>query len=102
MVCPAETPEGAACGLVKNLALMSYISVGSYSAPVMEFLEEWGLEDQSEYIHSPSATKVFVNGVWMGIHRDAPTLHANLLQMSVNASFDFTPMLDACADPCSS
>jgi DNA-directed RNA polymerase II subunit RPB2 len=81
MVCPAETPEGAACGLVKNLALMSYISVGSYSAPVMEFLEEWGLEDQSEYIHSPSATKVFVNGVWMGIHRDAPTLHANLLQM---------------------
>lgn len=81
MVCPAETPEGAACGLVKNLALMSYIAVGSYSAPVMEFLEEWGLEDQSEYIHAPTATKVFVNGVWMGIHRDAPTLHANLLAM---------------------
>lgn len=81
MVCPAETPEGAACGLVKNLALMSYVSVGSYSAPVMEFLEEWGLEDQSEYVHAPTATKVFVNGVWMGIHRDAPTLHANLLQM---------------------
>ena len=81
MVCPAETPEGAACGLVKNLALLSYISVGSYSAPVMEFLEEWGLEDQSEYQHSPTATKVFVNGVWMGIHRDAPTLYANLLQM---------------------
>ena len=47
----------------------------------MEFLEEWGLEDQSEYQHSPTATKVFVNGVWMGIHRDAPTLYANLLQM---------------------
>ncbi|ORY25614.1 hypothetical protein BCR39DRAFT_543279 [Naematelia encephala] len=81
MVCPAETPEGAACGLVKNLALMSYVSVGSYSAPVIDFLEEWGVEDQSEYVHAPSATKVFVNGVWMGIHRDAPTLHANLLQM---------------------
>lgn len=80
-VCPAETPEGQACGLVKNLALMSYISVGSYSAPVMEFLEEWGLEDQSEYMNAPSATKVFVNGVWMGIHRDAVTLHQNLLQM---------------------
>ncbi|WVF68942.1 hypothetical protein IAT40_003716 [Kwoniella sp. CBS 6097] len=81
MVCPAETPEGAACGLVKNLALMSYISVGSYSAPVMEFLEEWGLEELSEYQNATSATKIFVNGVWMGIHRDAPTLHANLLQM---------------------
>ncbi|TXT15865.1 hypothetical protein VHUM_00368 [Vanrija humicola] len=81
MVCPAETPEGQACGLVKNLALMSYISVGSYSAPVMEFLEEWGLEDQTEYSNAPSATKVFVNGVWMGIHRDAVTLHQNLLSM---------------------
>ncbi|KAJ8083671.1 DNA-dependent RNA polymerase II [Marasmius tenuissimus] len=35
MVCPAETPEGQACGLVKNLALLSCISVGSYSAPVI-------------------------------------------------------------------
>lgn len=86
MVCPAETPEGAACGLVKNLALMSYVSVGSYSAPVMEFLEEWGLEDQSEYIHAPHATKVFVNGVWMGIHRDAPSLHQNLLTMRRSGS----------------
>jgi len=25
MICPAETPEGQACGLVKNLALMAYI-----------------------------------------------------------------------------
>lgn len=81
MVCPAETPEGAACGLVKNMALMSHVSVGSYSAPVMEFLEEWGLEDQSEFANIPDATKVFVNGVWMGVHRDAPTLHANLLAM---------------------
>jgi DNA-directed RNA polymerase II subunit RPB2 len=35
MVCPAETPEGAACGLVKNLSLMSYISVGANSDPVI-------------------------------------------------------------------
>ncbi len=44
MVCPAETPEGAACGLVKNLALMAYISVGSPAAPILEFLEEWSTE----------------------------------------------------------
>ena len=31
MICPAETPEGAACGLVKNLALMAFVSVGSSS-----------------------------------------------------------------------
>lgn len=70
MVCPAETPEGQACGLVKNLALMATISVGSYSAPVIEFLEEWGLETLEENGTATNLTKVFVNGVWMGIHRD--------------------------------
>jgi DNA-directed RNA polymerase II subunit RPB2 len=81
MVCPAETPEGQACGLVKNLALMSYISVGSYSAPIQEFLDEWGLEQLEEYASAPTATKVFVNGVWVGIHRDANELSKHLVRL---------------------
>ena len=75
MVCPAETPEGQACGLVKNLALMSCISVGSLSAPVIEFLEEWDLESLEENARSTTpATKVPVNGMWMGVHRDPASL----------------------------
>ncbi|KAL8290166.1 hypothetical protein RQP46_003105 [Phenoliferia psychrophenolica] len=75
MVCPAETPEGQACGLVKNLALMAYISVGSPSAPIVEFLEEWGMENLEEFSHEMSkGTKVFVNGVWQGVHRDPAQL----------------------------
>ncbi|EMR10912.1 DNA-directed RNA polymerase II subunit RPB2 [Pneumocystis murina B123] len=72
LVCPAETPEGQACGLVKNLSLMSYVSVGSASAPIIEFLEEWGMENLEDYNPSatPNTTKVFVNGVWLGVHRD--------------------------------
>lgn len=82
MVCPAETPEGQACGLVKNLALMSCISVGSLSAPVIEFLEEWGLESLEENAHSTTpCTKVFVNGVWMGVHRDAANLVKTLKKL---------------------
>ncbi|GFQ05233.1 DNA-directed RNA polymerase ii subunit rpb2 [Phtheirospermum japonicum] len=45
MMCPAETPEGQACGLVKNLALMVYITVGSAANPIMEFLDEWSTEN---------------------------------------------------------
>jgi hypothetical protein len=30
MMCPAETPEGQAVGLVKNLALMANITVSSW------------------------------------------------------------------------
>ncbi|KAH9944247.1 DNA-dependent RNA polymerase II second largest subunit [Epithele typhae] len=75
MVCPAETPEGQACGLVKNLSLMSCISVGSLSGPVIEFLEEWGLESLEERNHATASyTKIFVNGVWMGVHRNPAQL----------------------------
>ncbi|KAL0799311.1 hypothetical protein Bca101_054486 [Brassica carinata] len=71
MMCPAETPEGQACGLVKNLALMVYITVGSNANPILIFLEEWGLENLQEISPSdiPKATKIFVNGKWVGIHR---------------------------------
>ncbi|OAF68973.1 hypothetical protein A3Q56_03288 [Intoshia linei] len=72
MICPAETPEGQAVGLVKNLALMAYISVGSQPQPILEFLEEWSMENLEEMVPSSisKATKIFVNGCWVGIHRD--------------------------------
>eukprot|EP00039_Didymoeca_costata_P011795 m.166824 g.166824 ORF g.166824 m.166824 type:complete len:1186 (+) comp15295_c0_seq1:166-3723(+) len=73
MICPAETPEGQAVGLVKNLALMAYISVGSTAAPILEFLEEYGTEKLDDIMASAikSATKIFVNGSWVGLlHRE--------------------------------
>lgn len=83
MVCPAETPEGAAVGLVKNLALMAYISVGSPVGPIMDFLSEWGMETFEETHPSviPESTKVFVNGKWVGIHRDPATLVRTLREL---------------------
>nr|XP_022343909.1 DNA-directed RNA polymerase II subunit RPB2-like isoform X2 [Crassostrea virginica] len=76
MICPAETPEGSAVGLVKNLALMAYISVGSQPSPILEFLEEWSMENLEEVAPSAiqDATKIFVNGCWVGIHRDPEQL----------------------------
>ncbi|KAL9101872.1 MAG: hypothetical protein Q9163_002917 [Psora crenata] len=72
LVCPAETPEGQACGLVKNLALMCYITVGTPSEPIIDFMIQRNMEVLEEYepLNSPNATKIFVNGVWVGIHRD--------------------------------
>ncbi|KAL9637027.1 MAG: hypothetical protein Q9164_002465 [Protoblastenia rupestris] len=72
LVCPAETPEGQACGLVKNLALMCYITVGTPSEPIIDFMIQRNMEVLEEYepLNSPNATKIFVNGVWVGVHRD--------------------------------
>lgn len=83
MLCPAETPEGAAVGLVKNLALMAYISVGSQPSPILEFLEEWSMENLDEITPSAiaDATKIFVNGCWVGIHRDPDQLMETLVKL---------------------
>lgn len=83
MICPAETPEGHAVGLVKNLALMSYISVGSQPSPILEFLEEWSMENLEEIAPSAInvATKIFVNGCWVGIHRDPDQLMNTLRKL---------------------
>ena len=49
MICPAETPEGASCGLVKNLALMAFVSVGSNQSTLLTLLEDFGVEKLGEY-----------------------------------------------------
>lgn len=98
MVCPAETPEGQACGLVKNLALMAYISVGSASAPILEFLEEWSTENLEEISPSiiPQATKIFVNGAWVGVHRQPDHLVKTL--RSLRRREDVSPEVSVVRD----
>lgn len=83
LVCPAETPEGQACGLVKNLSLMAGISVGTSSEPISYLLEEWGLEPLSDYDpqEHKNATRVFLNGDWVGTHRDPSMLVDTMRQL---------------------
>ena len=38
IVCPVETPEGTSCGLVKNLAMMTHVRIGTYSGAIKEQL----------------------------------------------------------------
>ena len=86
MICPAETPEGQACGLVKNLSLMAFVSVGSAADRLKEILNNYGIEELSSIdtadIHK--STKVFVNGCWIGIHPDADDLMFNVREMRRN------------------
>ncbi|ELA46495.1 hypothetical protein VCUG_02039 [Vavraia culicis subsp. floridensis] len=87
MVCPAETPEGQACGLVKNLSLLAYISVNHPIEGVVELLEEFGLKSLEEVAASEvnKATKVFVNGTWLGITTEREFLYTVLKRMKRQA-----------------
>lgn len=68
-VCPAETPEGQACGLVKNIALMSLVSDGIEAEPIINHILQQDVEPIEEWDPSlnPTATKIFVNGVWFAV-----------------------------------
>lgn len=85
MICPAETPEGAACGLVKNLALMAHVSVGAESVDLVTVLEDLGCEKLQDWnevmVRAGKDVKVFVNGDWFGTHGKPDELVAKVLDL---------------------
>jgi DNA-directed RNA polymerase subunit B len=69
-ICPNETPEGPNCGLVKNIAMMAYISVGTEEEAVESALKKAEVEP-IEKLAGKRGTKwadVFLNGRLIGIH----------------------------------
>lgn len=73
MLCPSDTPEGEACGLVKNLALMTHITTRNDEEPVKQwiFSMESGVEPlrQSSVseLHKPGSYTVHMNGTPIGV-----------------------------------
>ena len=44
MLCPADTPEGESCGLVKNLALMTHVTTDDEEEPLARLAYVLGVE----------------------------------------------------------
>lgn len=83
LVCPNETPEGVGCGLVKNLAVLTHIRVGTPGDMVTDALvmfadvtpmESGGEQDE----HAPW---VMVNGDIVGTHPDPCALVTTARQL---------------------
>lgn len=86
MLCPADTPEGEACGLVKNLALLGHITTGEdETGPLERLCRDLGVEDvhrmTGHEINSTQASLVFLNGIILGAHTAPDQLVAHLRQM---------------------
>ncbi|KAG2143855.1 beta and beta-prime subunits of DNA dependent RNA-polymerase [Suillus cothurnatus] len=73
MLCPSDTPEGEACGLVKNLALMTHITTDVEEGPIIRLALMLGVEDISlatgTEIYGPHTFVVNVNGTIIGLTR---------------------------------
>ncbi|EJS41646.1 ret1p [Saccharomyces arboricola H-6] len=68
MLCTADTPEGEACGLVKNLALMTHITTDDEEEPIKKLCYVLGVEDitliDSASLHLNYG--VYLNGTLVG------------------------------------
>ena len=74
MLCPSDTPEGEACGLVKNLALMTHVTTDQDEAPIKRLAFNLGVEDirylSGEEVSSTSVYLVLLNGNILGVVQD--------------------------------
>ena len=110
IVCASETPEGASCGLMKNLCSLTHIRLGIDTCYIWEVIE-WVLQD---FLQPPQRMEsgdipFFVNGVCKAtIHRNSigevlatlRKLRRSLtLPPDISISFDrFTPSVIVTSD----
>lgn len=80
-LCPAETPEGASVGVVKNMSYMARVTIPCNSNSLYDYVEPFvvpiaTLTEKELY----EKVKVFVNGTWLGIVRNPIELYESLKQ----------------------
>lgn len=72
MLCPSDTPEGEACGLVKNLALMTHVTTDTPHAEIADLLYSLGVIDSClippEELNAHR--QIFLNGLLVGVIKD--------------------------------
>jgi DNA-directed RNA polymerase II subunit RPB2 len=72
-LCPAETPEGASVGIVKNLSYMTHITIHSNSMSLYEYIgPHISPVEELKPIDVHDKVKVFINGSWVGITKTDP------------------------------
>ncbi|MCO5610408.1 hypothetical protein L7F22_064644 [Adiantum nelumboides] len=73
MLCPSDTPEGEACGLVKNLALMTHITTDVDEEPIYKVAFMLGVEDinliTGAELYRHDSFVVYINGCVLGLTR---------------------------------
>ena len=86
-ICPAETPEGSNCGLVKNLALSAIISQNVPSEDVVETLYNSGVADliSANNDIKKDGTRIFVDGKLIGFHKNGQELTRILRDLRRNS-----------------
>lgn len=80
-ICPAETPEGSACGLVTNMAMLCQFSNDYPPEMMRDILETMGMMNEQS---SHEDVKVFINGRLVGYIEDMNPYYSELKRQKRN------------------
>lgn len=88
--CPAETPEGASVGMVKNLSLLAYVTIHSETKTILDqvlllIVELSPTDSPCNYYQK---VKVILNGAWIGVTNTPQELFETLKQKKQNGLFN--------------
>ena len=85
MICPADTPEGEACGLIKNLALMTHITINDDEAPIRKLVYILGARNiemvNGHDMYAKEAYIICINGTPIGLTSTATTFVHNFRRL---------------------
>ena len=86
-ICPSESPDGGNVGIINHLSISTQISFNVSETNIHDALVDnglLGLNDITKYeLHSQC--KVFLNGRWIGLHKDPEFLYKIMRLLKLNS-----------------
>jgi DNA-directed RNA polymerase II subunit RPB2 len=86
-ICPSESPDGGNVGIINHLSISTQISFNIAETNIHDALVDnglLGLNDITKYeLHTQC--KVFLNGRWIGLHRDPEYLYKIMRLLKLNS-----------------
>ena len=86
-VCPSESPDGANVGIINHLTIMAQVSGTIKEEGIIQALVDHkvSLLTNISFIELNDSSKVFVNGRWIGIHKEPNILYKLLRLLKLNS-----------------
>jgi DNA-directed RNA polymerase beta subunit len=90
--CVVQSPDGAKCGLVKSLALLSHVTLETDQDKIISVIKAFGVKrfDALALCELTSISKVSIDGIWMAATNEPKKLvkHLRSLRRSLEISFE--------------
>jgi len=86
-VCPSESPDGGNVGIINHLTMIAQVSINIKKEGIYEALTDHKMIPLKSIIATDlnDNGKVFLNGCWIGIHKNLPLLYKILKLLKLNS-----------------